>query len=92
MAYTHEERIDIFRGQCFNNACVLLTGVAKSIKISHVFELAQRLFDDGMEREWVINRQSPNLFKKIDKSTGKVQIDLTDKEVKEWDKDDDIVI
>lgn len=48
-----DRKVAIFKGQCFNNATVLLQDHEKTIQLDAIFKLAQKLFDDGMERGWI---------------------------------------
>ncbi len=83
MSYTEEERRQIFLGQCFNNACVILRvwyNEYPAVDCKIVFELAKQLYDAGMKISWM------NYGKKAVSSaltTGSNH--LTDKEGKSMD-------
>ena len=53
--YDYEARtqLRIFRGQCFNNACVLLANREGSQVPSVIFDYAQKLYDEGIRRNWL---------------------------------------
>lgn len=43
----------IFKGQCFNNACTLIAGSGQTVNPETVYQLAQDLYDKGIELNWV---------------------------------------
>jgi len=49
--YNKREQRKYFRGQCFNNASLLLA--SGTFTIGDVYDLAQRLYDEGMKRNWI---------------------------------------
>lgn len=50
--YERRIQLRIFRGQCFNNACILVSNLAE-IKPSQVFDLAEILYENGLKRNWL---------------------------------------
>ena len=58
MDYERRTQLRIFRGQCFNNACVLLAPISVQLPRNQsatdsVFDLAQLLYDEGLKRNWL---------------------------------------
>ncbi len=54
MSYTIDERKQILKGQCLNNASVLIAGWTQgTINVETVLDYAQKLFDEAMERNWL---------------------------------------
>ena len=52
--YNKRQDVKIFRGQCFNNACVLLTSFNREgTFISDIFDFAEQLYDEGIKRNWL---------------------------------------
>lgn len=55
--YERKRQLQIFKGQCFNNACVLyspiytLQNIDEDLK--NIFKLAQELYDEGIKRDWL---------------------------------------
>lgn len=70
--YNRKRQLDIFRGQCFNNACVLYftLSVDKDKNIIEVFDLAEQLYEEGLKRNWLMLEDDK---RHIDKQTGLVK-------------------
>ena len=74
--YEDEMQRKIFAGQCFNNSSVLLAGSfangdVKLVTAKAVFNFAEALFNEGMDKDW-LNYGKVQDNRKIDKETGKV--------------------
>ena len=96
--YEDEMQRKIFAGQCFNNSAQLLAGSfangdVKLVTAKAVFNFAESLFNEGMDRDW-LNYGKVEDKRTIDKETGKVAetpssavggvpVTLTEKETKE---------
>ena len=105
--YEDEMQRKIFAGQCFNNSSVLLAGSfangdVKLVTAKAVFDFAESLFNEGMDRDW-LNYGKIEDAHSIEKKTGKVAetpssavggltVTLTEKEGKEMGKNDEVVI
>lgn len=51
--YNNQRKLDIFKGQCFNNACSLYAGRGYNlIEIGKIFELADDLYKEGIKRNY----------------------------------------
>ena len=72
----------IFVGQCFNNACVMLganlteVSGALVVGIKDIFDYAEKLYDEGMKRDWLDYGN-----KKLE-DKGTLKDPLTEKELK----------
>lgn len=58
MGYTQEEKLSMFRSQCYDKAAILLAGALSGnkqdiVKISDVFAYAEKLYDEGVKRGWL---------------------------------------
>ena len=52
--YNREQVERMFKFSCFNNACTLHQHIlVDSDTINDVFDMAQKLYDEGMRRKWV---------------------------------------
>ena len=59
--YNRERQLEMFRFSCFNSACVLMqncnVNINNSNSIREVFDLAQLLFDEAIERDYLNYRK-----------------------------------
>jgi len=52
-------QMDIFRGQCLNNACTMLgaqlqtTGGNIILDMDAVYKFAEKMYDEGIKRNWM---------------------------------------
>ena len=99
--FENELQRRILLGQCFNNASTLLAGSfsadVKIVTAKAVFDFAESLFNEGMDRDW-LNYGKIEDTHSIEKKTGKVTetpssavggvpVTLTEKEGKEMGVD-----
>src|SRR3990167_2766651 len=83
--YAAKEQRKWLRGMCFNNASVLLAPrFDKLITAKDIFNYAKSLFDEGIACDWM-NYGEPKDNREINKSTGKVEVTLTEKGGREMD-------
>ncbi len=91
MSYTEREKDEIFRGQCFNNASVILAGFYSKeagISTESVYELAKQLYDMGNDMDWRHYGKKANSSQhEQEKALTEGSNHLTDKEGKELDPD-----
>ena len=71
----------ILLGQCFNNACTLITNVIHTdevVNIPTIFDYAEQLYDEALKRNWL--EYSPD-------NIGALAKTITEKEGKAMDPD-----
>ena len=56
--YERKIQLKIYRGQCYNNSCVLLAGYLNGghkslVSVKEIFDFAEQLYDEGMKRDWI---------------------------------------
>jgi len=75
--YNKKRELKIFRGQCFNNACVLMASVLPEGKFllddvvfTTIFKAAEQLYDEGLKRNYLMFEEDN---RHINKETGKLE-------------------